>query len=75
MNRPTHAVMFTIHNTVGMGRQPYYCSSQRYGTISAVFSVTFDEINHLQQTGFVNVNGNPYPIELFLSLDMKVGVV
>ncbi|KAL5463808.1 hypothetical protein EMCRGX_G032743 [Ephydatia muelleri] len=24
---------------------------------------------------FVNVNGNPYPIELFLSSDMKVGVV
>ena len=44
-----------------------------YETISAAFSVTFDEINHLQQTGFVNVNGNPYPIELFLRSDMKVG--
>ena len=34
VNRPTHAVMFTIDNTVGACRQPYYCSSsQRYGRL------------------------------------------
>ena len=30
VNRPTHAVVFTIHNTVGTCTQPYYCSSEGY---------------------------------------------
>ena len=64
--------MFTV-NIVGTCRQqPYSTRSERYGriyeTISAAFSVAFDEINHLQQTGFVNVNSNLYPIENFQKL-------
>ena len=71
-------MQLSVFNAVGICRQPYYCSSARYGRLrnnlkSAAFSVTFDEINHYQQTGFVNVNCNHYPIELFLSSDMKVG--
>ena len=47
-----------------------------YKTISAAMHAPLMKLFILmQQTGFVNVNGNHYPIELFLSSDMKVGFV
>ena len=76
-NRPkcTHAVVF---NTVGICRQPYYCSSERYGRLQnniCSHAPLMKLFILMQQTGFVNVNGNHYPIERFLSSDMKVGFV
>lgn len=46
-----------------------------YETISQAFAATFAEINHLQHMGFVTVNGVRFQIELFISSDMKVGIL
>lgn len=43
-----------------------------YDTISKAFTASFDEINKLQQTGFVTVDGIRYKTELFMCSDMKV---
>ena len=46
--------------------------NEDYDTISTAFAATFQEIDGLQQLGFVAVNGVSYNIELFFSSDMKV---
>eukprot|EP00731_Ephydatia_muelleri_P010769 Em0005g1355a len=45
--------------------------NEDYDTISTAFAATFQEIDGLQQLGFVAVNGVSYNIELFFSSDMK----
>ncbi|KAL5508868.1 hypothetical protein EMCRGX_G004128 [Ephydatia muelleri] len=45
--------------------------AEDYDTISTAFAATFQEIDGLQQLGFVAVNGVSYNIELFFSSDMK----
>lgn len=46
--------------------------NEDYDTISTAFAATFQEINGLQQLGFVVVSGKNYKIELIFSSDMKV---
>ena len=46
-----------------------------YETTSQAFAATFAEIDHLQHMGFVTVNGDRFQIELFMSSDMKVGIL
>ena len=46
--------------------------TEDYDTVSTGFAATFQEIDGLQQLGFVSVNGVNYKIELFFSSDMKV---
>eukprot|EP00731_Ephydatia_muelleri_P010190 Em0005g776a len=45
--------------------------AEDYDTISTAFAATFQEIDGLQQLGFVAVNGVSYNIDLFFSSDMK----
>ncbi|KAL5459982.1 hypothetical protein EMCRGX_G033386 [Ephydatia muelleri] len=45
--------------------------AEDYDTISTAFAATFQEIDGLQQLGFVAVNDVSYNIELFFSSDMK----
>ncbi|KAL5496433.1 hypothetical protein EMCRGX_G012714 [Ephydatia muelleri] len=45
--------------------------AEDYDTISTALAATFQEIDGLQQLGFVAVNGVSYNIELFFSSDMK----
>ena len=58
-----------------ISRQPSIAvvkGAEDYDTISTAFAATFQEIDGLQQLGFVAVNGVSYNIELFFSSDMKV---
>ena len=49
--------------------------SEDYTTIAESFQDVFQEINEIQEVGFVKVGENQIPVELFLGGDYKVSTL
>ena len=64
-----HISILTGNRTIAVVK-----GSEDYTTIAESFQDVFQEINEVEEVGFVKVGDNQIPVELFLGGDYKVSL-